>query len=100
MHTFFFLLLLVVFSLHADPKDSYSLAVKEGEPAALIGGCVSAITGDLYLNEVDVIVQGYVPLRLPRQYLSGDGMSALAGWSFIDHLNAVYKGGDSEHKIK
>lgn len=90
---------LVIFSVHADSKDSYSLAVREGEPAALIGGCVSAITGDLYLNEVDVVVQGYVPLRLPRQYLSGDGKGELAGWSFIDHLNAVYKGGDSEHKI-
>ena len=99
MRALFLLLALLTFCLHADPKDSYPLAVTEGEPAALIGGCVSAITGDLYLSEVDAVVQGYGPLRLPRQYLSGDGMGRLAGWSFIDHLNAVYKGGDSEHQI-
>lgn len=86
-------------SLFAEPKDPYSLAVTEGEPAALVEGCVSAITGDFYLNEVDALIQGYIPLRLPRQHLSGDGKGRLAGWSFIDHLHAVYKGGDQEHKI-
>ncbi len=99
MHILLFLFLLVVFPLNADPKDPYSLAVTEGEPAALVGGCVSAITGDLYLEETDVLVQGYVPLRLPRQYLSGDGRGTLAGWSFINHLEITYKGGEHDHKV-
>ncbi len=55
--------LLAAFSLFADPKDPYSLAVTEGEPAALVEGCVNVITGDLYVVAEDVLVQGYVPLR-------------------------------------
>jgi YD repeat-containing protein len=99
MRTLFFFLLLAVCPLFADPKDPYSLAVTEGEPATLVEGCVSAITGDLYLTEEDALIQGYVPLRLPRQYLSGDGKGTLASWSFTNHLKATYKGGETEHKI-
>lgn len=99
MRTLLLLFFLVTHSLFADPKDPYSLAVTEGEPASLVEDCVSAITGDLYLTDVDALIQGYVPLRLPRQYLSGDGKGALAGWSFINHLDAIYKGEETEHKI-
>jgi len=45
-----FLPLLVSFSLLADPKDPYSLAVTEGDPSSLVDGVVSAITGDLYIS--------------------------------------------------
>lgn len=98
---YFFLLLSVIFlPLFSDPKDPYQLAVTEGDPSTLVAGCVNAITGDLYLDEEDAIVQGYIPLRLPRHYISGDGMGELAGWSFFEHLEAKYKGGESEHQIK
>ncbi len=83
MRNLFFFSLLSITSLFASPKDPYSLAVTEGEPATFIEGRVSAITGDLYLQETDAVVQGYVPLRLPRQYLSGDGEGRLAGWSLL-----------------
>jgi RHS repeat-associated protein len=83
--------LLLALQLYADPKDPYVLAVTEGEPATLIGGVVSAITGDLYFAEEDVVVQGYVPLHLPRYYVSGNGEGSRAGWSFISHLNATLK---------
>ncbi|MGE0669383.1 MAG: RHS repeat-associated core domain-containing protein [Parachlamydiales bacterium] len=91
---------LIILPLFADPKDPYQLAVTEGEPSALVAGCVNAITGDLYFNEEDVIVQGYIPLRLPRHYISGDGMGKMASWSFLDHLEAKYKASESEHEIK
>ncbi|MBS0620996.1 MAG: RHS repeat protein [Verrucomicrobia bacterium] len=84
---------LSAFSLFADPK----LAVTEGDPASLIEGCVSAITGDLYFAQDDVVVEGYVPLRLPRYYVSGDGKEE--GWSFFNHLEATYRGGDVQHSI-
>ena len=99
MRNILFFFFLAVLPLFADPKDPYSLAVTEGEPSSLAEGCVSVITGDLYLNEVDAMVQAYVPLRLPRQYLSGDGKGTLANWSFINHLSAIYKGKEKEHKI-
>ncbi len=91
---------IILLPLCADPKDPYQLAVTEGEPSALVAGCVNAITGDLYLDEEDVLVQGYIPLRLPRHYISGDGMGKMASWSFLDHLEAKYKSGETEHQIK
>ncbi|MBS0652618.1 MAG: RHS repeat protein, partial [Verrucomicrobia bacterium] len=91
---------LILLPLFADPKDPYQLAVTDGEPSALVAGCVNAITGDLYLDEEDVLVQGYIPLRLPRHYISGDGVGTMASWSFLDHLEAKYKGGEAEHQIK
>jgi RHS repeat-associated protein len=82
----------------ADPKDAYSHAVTEGEPDSLIAGMVSAITGDLYLSDTDLLIQGYVPLRLPRTYISGNGKGKRSGWSFIDHLAAVYDVGNEDAK--
>ena len=90
----FALFSLVWCSLCADPQ---SLAVTEGEPSALIEGCVSAITGDLYLSTEDVVVQGYIPLRLPRYYLSGDAKEKT--WFFFNHLRAVYKVEKPHHTI-
>ena len=61
MPVFFRLLiffLVTLYSLHAATTHPYSLAVTEGEPETLVEGCVSAITGDLYLAEIDAIVQG------------------------------------------
>lgn len=96
----FFITLLLSLNLYADPKDPYALAVTEGEPASLIEGMVSAITGDLYFAEQDVLVQGYVPLHLPRYYVSGDGEGKFAGWSFLTHLKATFKAlNATEHTI-
>ncbi len=75
------------------------IAVTENEPSALVENCVSAITGDLFLAEEDALVQGYIPLRIPRFYISGDGKGKLACWSSLNHLTAIYKGGEHEHKI-
>ncbi len=99
MRSLFLFFLFAILPLLADPKDSFSLAVTEGEPDAFVDDCVSAITGDLYLKETDALIQACVPLRMPRQYLSGDGKGTLAGWSFINHLSVTYKGGEKEHKI-
>lgn len=90
--------ILLTLSCFADPKDFYSHAVTEGEPDSLIAGMVSAITGDLYLSGTDLLIQGYVPLRLPRTYISGNGKGKRAGWSFIDHLTAVYDVGNEDAK--
>src|SRR3990167_8613170 len=52
---------------HAD-----TLAVTENDPITLIEG-VSVITGDLYLRETDVVVQGVQPIRIGRNYVSQKG---------------------------
>ncbi len=52
----------VVFFLLATVHLFSSLAVTENEPSALIDGIVSAITGDLYAVEEDIVVRGAEPL--------------------------------------
>lgn len=87
---YLFLLVLSI-NLIADPKDAYTLAVTEGEPSSLVEGTVSAITGDLYISEADAIIQGCVPVQMPRHYISGDGKGKRAGWIFVDHLFAEFR---------
>jgi RHS repeat-associated protein len=91
--------LLLVLNLFADHHDPYFLAVTEGDPSALVQGMVNVITGDLYFAEEDCVVQGCVPLRLPRFYYSGDSEEKHLGWFFIDHLAANYRAETSEHRI-
>jgi len=93
------LFVLCTLKLLSNPKDAYSMAVTEGEPSSLVEGMVSAITGDLYIEQSDVVIQGYVPLILPRFYLSGDGKGNRAGWSFFEHLVAEYRSSQNEHLI-
>ncbi len=62
------------------------VAVTENEPSALVEGIVSAVTGDLYALEDDIIIQGAEPLKLKRHYLSLKGGGH---WAFFDHLAAA-----------
>lgn len=61
-----------------------NIATTENEPSSLVDGIVSAITGDLYLAEEDIVVQGYEPIRLKRSYITSEGQ-----WMFFDHLRAI-----------
>ena len=62
-HIFLFLFFLC-HSLYAH----YS-AITEAEPSSLIEGIASVITGDLYLSEEDILIEGAEPLRLKRNYV-------------------------------
>jgi RHS repeat-associated protein len=87
---YFFMILLFFATLRAEEKDPYLLAVTEGEPSALVEGIVSAITGDLYLNKGETVIEGHVPLRLPLAYVSGKGENELSGWTIPNHFAATY----------
>ena len=78
-HIFLFLIFLCN-SLYAH----YS-AVTEGEPSSLIEGIASVITGDLYLSEEDILIEGAEPLRLKRNYV-GTGKSH----SIFPHMFAEF----------
>jgi hypothetical protein len=67
MKKFFFIFLAWCFSSHLF---SNNVATTESDPSALIEGCVNAITGDAYVVEDDIIIQGAEPLRLSRSYAS------------------------------
>jgi hypothetical protein len=63
---------------------SAHLATTENAPDSLVEGIVSAITGELYLLEEDLVVQGYEPIHLQRSYISAKNSS----WNFFSHLEA------------
>ncbi len=88
-----FILFLLLFScLFCDPKDPYVVAVTEGEPSTFVANAVNAITGDYFISNPDVVVQGVEPIVIPRNYLSGNGKGNYAGFSFYSHLHIAYGG--------
>lgn len=64
-------------------------AITEGEPSAIVQG-VHVITGDLYLKEEDVVIQGVEPIRLQRTYISNRGKGY---WQFLNSHVAFMKSG-------
>ena len=76
-------------------EDNYYQATIESLPNVLIGGCVNAITGSLYINEPDVIALGKQSLVFNKRYISinhkddrGSLEHKLSGWSFVRGLRA------------
>jgi RHS repeat-associated protein len=59
-------------------------ATTENEPSALVNG-VNVITGDLYLLEEDLVVQGAEPIRLQRHYISSKGQGY---WNMFSYHRA------------
>src|ERR1700733_2382629 len=62
--------------------------VTENDPSTLVEGLVSVITGDLYLAEEDIAIEGAEPLHLRRHYIS-----KRSDITFITHLFASYNPG-------
>lgn len=60
-----------------------NIATTENEPSAIVDGIVSAVTGELYLFEEDIVVQGYEPIRLKRNRVGRQ-----SNWAFFAHLQA------------
>lgn len=62
-----------------------STIVTENDPSTLVEGLVSIITGDLYLAEEDIAIEGAEPLHLKRHFIT-------KSWniSFFQHLSAFY----------
>ncbi len=67
----------------ADPTLPGVIAATDGDPNVIVAGCVNAITGDLILNQDDLVVRGAVPLPIRRNYVSGNGKGRDAGWHFF-----------------
>jgi len=66
-------------------QASASLAVTEGLPSNIVGGCVCVITGEYVDCETDVEVPGPEPLVIRRCYSSQDPKGNLANWTINHH---------------
>ena len=73
-----------------DLKDPDVLAATEGEPSAMVAGCVSAITGDFCVSQEDIFVTGVEPIHFQRSYVSGDGKGTFGGWSWGLNVQMTY----------
>ena len=63
-----------------------NISVTENDPNSLVEGVVSVVTGDLYVIEEDIVVQGAEPLRLKRNYISAKGFG---DWWYFQHLQLI-----------
>lgn len=87
------LILLLFFSLSAQESNEpfcpaysgcFQIANVNGDPTAIVGGCVNVITGDFFDTQRDLYMVGGEPLVLERSYCSSDfSMGGLSnGWHF------------------
>ncbi|NGX46118.1 MAG: putative deoxyribonuclease RhsC, partial [Chlamydiae bacterium] len=79
-------LLLLVGSLHATRQDPGVESVTEGDPSGTLCESVSIPTGDFIAHSEDLVIEGAFPLRIHRQYASGNGSGRRVGWDFFPHL--------------
>ncbi|MCB1118110.1 MAG: RHS repeat protein, partial [Chlamydiia bacterium] len=79
----------IAFSLNAN-EQTQTLALTHGEPSSMVEGCVSAITGGLYLNQADIVVKGAEPITFTRQYVSDHYLSTYRGWQFCGISSASH----------
>ncbi len=66
-----------------------NLATTENHPSSLVEGCISAITGDAYVAEEDMVIAGAEPIHLRRYYISAQGMGT---WRYFNHLVVLREG--------
>ena len=60
LRIFFFLIFITTF-LFSEDFEKIAQATTEGDPSALIEGCVSAITGNIFINTIDIVAPGKEP---------------------------------------
>ena len=58
-----------------EPSLEQNLATLAGEPSAIVGGCVNAITGAFIESSLDLCVPGPEPLIVQRLYTNTSGWS-------------------------
>lgn len=81
------LLLFPVLVLANTPQEYATLA---GDPSSYIEGCVSAITGDLIIDQYDAVVQGAQPYPLRRRYISSDSSNPALPYKVLPHFYCRY----------
>lgn len=73
--------------------ERYPLSNLEGEPSSIVGGCVNVISGDFFVLQRDLLLEGTESLSLERYYASSDVSegSLCQSWH-LNHQGNVYIG--------
>lgn len=77
---------------HSDTKGSYDIAIAENEPSSLVAGKVSAISGDFYEIEEDLVIQGAEPIHIQRSCYSlgyGRELNRITDWAIVPQATAL-----------
>ena len=82
------ILIALLFFTRLVANQPPSFALTESMPSAFVAGTVNVITGNHYVFEEEITVQGAFPLRIPRIYISGCGDTTFSGWQLFPHLFA------------
>ncbi len=61
---------LVDFYIFADNFETNFQATVEAEPSIILENCVNLMTGQLYINDVDIIAEGKEPIYYSKSYTS------------------------------
>ncbi|MGK5595103.1 MAG: DUF6531 domain-containing protein, partial [Parachlamydiaceae bacterium] len=74
----------VLFSPGLSREDTFPVVNIEGEPNAIVAGCVNVISGDYFEIQRDLVLKGAEPLVLERSYSSSDTSKGTLcnGWQF------------------
>ena len=80
---------LITFSIFASTTNQ-QYALTHGEPASMIEGCVSTITGGLYLNQPDIVVRGREPIEFSKQYIHKNYQNRQGGWNLFGYSVATH----------
>ena len=83
----FLLFFLPILGFAHTAQDNANLA---GSPSSYIEGCVSAITGDLIIDQCDHIVQGASPYPLHRRYTSSKSENPDLPYKILPHFYCRY----------
>ena len=87
---FAFCCVFLLFSTLFCEQNIYQQASNYGDPSSIINGCVSAITGKLCRNEVDLTVKGEEPIEISRYYMQSHRWNGRGGWRFGKPCKAIY----------
>ncbi|NGX43861.1 MAG: putative deoxyribonuclease RhsA [Candidatus Anoxychlamydiales bacterium] len=66
----FLIFFLVNFHIFANNFETNFQATVAAEPSVMLEGCVNLMTGQLYINDVDIIAEGKEPIYFSKSYSS------------------------------
>ncbi|NRA89943.1 MAG: hypothetical protein HRU43_02285, partial [Simkaniaceae bacterium] len=96
------LFLLLTLNLFCFGESYHEWVDFGGSPSATVAGCVNVITGDLSINQDDIVVRGHEPIRIKRKFYSQFSfLDEYQGWECgFTHLVATLKKEKENNKTR
>ncbi|GAB4188447.1 MAG: hypothetical protein Tsb0015_08490 [Simkaniaceae bacterium] len=92
----FFLLSFFLYFFPLIAEDAYTpspasvIATLEGDPVCSIEEVANAVSGETFVSQIDMVVQGIEPIIISRVYASGKANDGFGGWELFPDNIAYY----------